>query len=248
VSWVADAFGSWYAAVYPHRDAAEAEGVVRTLARSRSLEGLRVLDLGCGTGRHLPPLARTGARPTGLDLSPALLAEASRLRADAGGRWPLVRADFRCLPFRDRSFEGLTSFFTSFGYFGDEEDRRGLREAARVLAPGGFHLLDFLNPETVAAHPTPETERVQGEWRIREHRRVEGGRSIVKRITILPRSGGSPVADYEERVTLYRAAEIRALLGEARLNVVEEWGDYDGSRFEASRSPRHVFLSVREGA
>lgn len=245
MSWVVDAFGSWYLEIYPHRDDAEAARLVGTLAREWPLAGRWVLDVGCDPGRHLVPLRDAGAQPFGLDLSPQLLTEARRVRTAAGGDWPLVRADMRSLPFRDRSFEGVTSLFTSFGYFGEEEDRRVLAEGARVLAPGGFHLLDFLNPERVAAHPSPETERSAGAWRIRERRRIEDGRRVVKRVTVRPASGGEPVADYEERVMLYGADEVHAMLREAGLEVVRDWGEYDGARFDARTSSRHVFLSRR---
>jgi ubiquinone/menaquinone biosynthesis C-methylase UbiE len=247
VSWVREAFGDWYLTLYPHRDAAEAEALVATLAATVHLDTRRTLDIGCGPGRHLVPLRAAGARPWGVDLSPQLLEEAVRVRSEADGHWPLVRGDMRSLPFASGSFDGVTSLFTSFGYFGEEQDRTALREASRVLSPGGFHLLDFLNPEAVRAHPTPETERTAGDWHIRESRRIENGRRVVKRVRVAPRSGGPVAAEYEECVMLYEADEIRAMLAGCGLDVAHEWGAYDGTPFEPERSSRHLFLSVRSG-
>ena len=243
MSWVTEAFGRWYLTVYPHRDEAEAERLVRTLDAVRSLRGARVLDVGCGPGRHLTAFVRAGARPLGLDLSADLLREAVRVRAGAGGSWPLLRADMRSLPVADGAADVVTSLFTSFGYFREDEDARALAEAARVLRSGGYHVLDFLNREQVLRHPSPRTERRSGEWTIREERRIEDDRRVVKRVVVAPAAGGAPVADYEERVTLYPPSELRELLHRHGLGPEREYGEYDGSPFRPERSSRFLVLS-----
>jgi SAM-dependent methyltransferase len=242
MSWVVDAFGPWYPLVYPHRNDAEAERLLRTVAARVEIAGRRILDVGCGTGRHLARIRALGGLPVGVDLSPALLAEARRIGV------PLVRADMRALPFASGRFDGVTSLFTSFGYFSRQEDRLAVREAVRVLAPGGFHVLDFLNRDRVLAHPNPVSERESGGFRIRERRRLEseGGGRIVKSVTVVAARSGEPVAQYEEGVNLWSAEELRALLADSGLRVLHEWGEYDGSPFDAATSSRHVWLSTRE--
>jgi SAM-dependent methyltransferase len=250
MSWVIEAFGSWYPVVYPHRDDAEAAQLVTALDAVLGWPGRRVLDVGCGGGRHLAHVHARGGRPTGLDLSPTLLEQARTARRDAGGNWPLVRGDMRVLPFADGSFDVVASFFTSFGYFDEDADRRALAGAARALRPGGWHVLDYLNREEVLAHPKRVGERTQGGYLVREERRIEdGGRRAVKRVEIRgSEAAAAPLARYEERVTLYRPEEIRALLAQAGLAPVHEWGDYSGARFDAATSPRHVVLSRKAPA
>lgn len=247
MSWFVDAFGSWYHIVYAHRSDAEAEQLLATLARLRPLEGARWLDVGCGPGRHLRQIARAGAEPTGLDLSPELLAEARRVRGDDGGVWPLVRGDMRSLPFRGGHFDVATSLFTSFGYFPDEaDDLRALREAARVLRPGGVHVLDFLNRDAVLAHPKPEGIRESGGYWIHERRRIEDGRRVVKDVAVRAEPEGDALAEYQERVTLYEEGELRRLLAAAGLAVREVFGGYDGAPWDPRSSSRLILLSERE--
>src|SRR5262245_55284292 len=64
-----------------------------------------VLELGCGTGRVLAGLLRSGHAAVGVDLSPPMLARAQqRLRTidPAGERWRLVSADVRDLALAER--------------------------------------------------------------------------------------------------------------------------------------------------
>ncbi|MGD0996319.1 MAG: class I SAM-dependent methyltransferase [Candidatus Bathyarchaeia archaeon] len=71
-----------------------------------------VLDLACGTGRHLIPLSKEGYNMVGLDISLNLLKIAKN-------RWShiqLVRGDTRCLPFKAGAFSATVSMDTSFGY------------------------------------------------------------------------------------------------------------------------------------
>jgi SAM-dependent methyltransferase len=246
LSWVTAAFGRWYLTVYPHRDGSEARRLVRTLDGALALSGARLLDVGCGPGRHLPAFAEAGARPAGIDLSADLLREAHRVRAAAGGDWPLARADMRALPVADGAMDAVTSLFTSFGYFREEEDARVLGEAARVLRPGGYHVLDFLNRAQVLRHPSPRTERRSGDWILREERRIEDDRRVVKRIVVSPAAGGPPAADYEERVTLYPPSELRVLLAAHGLRPVREIGEYDGAPFDPASSSRFLVVSRRE--
>jgi ubiquinone/menaquinone biosynthesis C-methylase UbiE len=95
--------------------------------------GLAILDAGCGTGAGLLFLSRYGS-VTGLDISPYAL----RFCSDRGCT-QVTGASVMALPFRAETFDLVTSF--DILYFEGIHDETALREAARVLRPGGRLLL-----------------------------------------------------------------------------------------------------------
>jgi len=112
----------------------------------------RVLDLCCGTGDMTFALRRRGgsksARITGADFSHAMLERAALKDKGAHLRW--IEADALSLPFRDGHFNLVTS---AFGFRNLADYDAGLREIARVLAPGGeFGILDFGEPSGLLGH------------------------------------------------------------------------------------------------
>ena len=92
--------------------------------------GTAVLDVGCGSGLTLVLAAERGAVPSGVDISPGLLA----IARDRLPRADLREADMESLPFGDAAFDAVTGV-NAFQFAGDP--RRALREAARVTRPGG---------------------------------------------------------------------------------------------------------------
>lgn len=98
---------------------------------------LRILDIGCGTGRFLRQLARAlpGARLYGLDLSKHYLGEARR-HFDSEVDVSFVVENGETLPFASEFFDVVTSVFM-FHELPKPVRRRITREAVRVLAPGG---------------------------------------------------------------------------------------------------------------
>ena len=103
---------------------------------SRFAQGARLLDVGCGCGRHLRRAFLSGLVAVGLDESSVALGLASDcLRAIGQQAW-LLRGDFSALPFRSGSFDIVISTYSAnhgtrrqiTGYFS---------ELARVLCQGG---------------------------------------------------------------------------------------------------------------
>jgi ubiquinone/menaquinone biosynthesis C-methylase UbiE len=103
-----------------------------TIWRILDLEpGSEVLDLACGHGRIASALAHRGARVKGLDSTPLFIDRARARAAAAGLPIEYVQGDMRSLPWPDQSVDHVISWFTSFGYFDDEENRLVLLEARR---------------------------------------------------------------------------------------------------------------------
>lgn len=95
--------------------------------------GMRVLDVGCGPGRHAYALARRGIEVVGVDISQRFVDIASE-HAPPGATF--VRADARALPF-DAEFDAVISLCQGgFGLVGDD-DGAVLAGMARALRPGG---------------------------------------------------------------------------------------------------------------
>ena len=106
-------------------------------AKRRRRRPLRILDVGCGTGRTLAQIAAAlpGHQYFGVDLSPFYLAEARSTLADVP-EVSLVVENAEQLPFRDGYFDVVTSTFL-LHELPRRARRRAIAEMARVLAPGG---------------------------------------------------------------------------------------------------------------
>jgi SAM-dependent methyltransferase len=139
VAWAKDApdWGIWS---IPEADV----GVIGDVA------GLDVVELGCGTAYFSAWLARMGARPVGVDLTPAQLETARAMQAEHGLEFPLIEANAEEVPLPDASFDlALSEYGASLWC----EPRRWIAEAARLLRPGGRLIFLVNSPLVVLCSP-----------------------------------------------------------------------------------------------
>ncbi len=234
--WYIQAFGPAYLLVYGRRNLSAARMEASFAARALELkQGDPVLDLCCGPGFHLEVLRERGIRALGVDLSPALLGEARP-------RGPVALGDMRRLPFRG-PFQGVVTFFTTFGYFQeDRENRLVLREVSRLLAPGGGFFLDYLNPSKVRKDLVPRTEKTVQGVKVVETRWIENSPPRVrKRVEITP-PGPGEARVYTESVRLFSPGEMEEFLEGEGLVPEKTYGDFQGGPF-TEESPRMILVS-----
>ena len=114
--------------------------LVKFIEANREKLGKDVLDLGCGNGRNLLPLAKDpGFSATGLDLSAVGLEKAKNALAQAKTEAKLVQGESTALPFKDDSFD----FVVSIGAIHHntwENIQKSFQEAGRVLRDGQYFL------------------------------------------------------------------------------------------------------------
>ena len=107
--------------------------------------GMDTIELGCGTGYISAWLARRGARPVGIDITPAQLETARRMQGEFGLDFPLLEASAEDVPLPDGSFDLAIS---EYGASIWADPYRWIPEAARLLRPGG-HLVFLVNGTTM---------------------------------------------------------------------------------------------------
>ena len=236
MTWYQEWFGEAYLELYSHRDANEARQQVAFFREHAGKIAGPILDLASGMGRHMRELQSLGYRPIGCDLSFILL----RTGIDRDGPMPVTRADMRHLPFCDGVFAGLVSFFTSFGYFSEEEENlQVVREMSRVLQDGALFLFDYLNVHRELEQLVQREVRSTPLGEVKIERWFDGSdRSFNKRMTIGEKR-------YLERVRGYDLDEISAMFSACSLDIRSVFGDFDGSPFD-DRSPRLILVGSHE--
>ena len=177
--------------------------------RTLALEpGMDVLDLACGHGRIANRLAQRGARVTGLDATPMFLELARRDAAERGVEVEYVEGDMRAIPWSGR-FDRVVSWFTSFGYFDDDENRAVLRAARDALRPGGRLLVEGNNLPELLRRWLPAIV-------------VERGDDLM-----IDRSRFDPVTGRAETErTIVRGGRVRRVRYAVRLFVAAELGEW----------------------
>jgi len=231
--WFEEWFDEDYALLYAHRDAEEARLAVRRALRvAPELREGPVLDLGCGSGRHLEILRRANPMALGMDLSRALLR-----MAPTGLRPWLLRGDMRSLPLKECTLSGICLWFTPFGYFSDDQNRALLLSLGALLRQGGVLVMDYLNADLVTRTLVPSDALDRGGVRVVSHRSLEGGR-LVKRMVLTHLDTGQS-REALESVLLYHPAELQEMAVRAGLRLRRVLGTYAGEAFTTD-SPRWI--------
>lgn len=182
--------------------------------------GARILDAPCGHGRIANRLAAHGMEVWGVDRTAPFL---TRGRHESAGRprpAHFAQGDLRQLPLSG-PFDAVVCWFTSFGYFDDDDNRQVLREFRRVLRPGGTLLVETLHHDGVVRHftaaPDATVSESGGDLQVDVHRFDPGtGRIETDRTTV-------------------RDGRVRRSHHFVRLPTVPEWRVWlDGAGFAAS--------------
>ena len=123
------------------RNRREAAEIVETLGVN---PGAAILDAPCGHGRITNVLAVNGFEMTGVDRTPLFIARAETDARDLGVEVAYHDGDLRALPVAG-PFDAAICWFTSFGYFDDDDNRLVLQQFAHVLRPGGTLIIEAMH-------------------------------------------------------------------------------------------------------
>jgi len=185
----------------------------------------KILDLGCGTGRHSIELARRGYRVTGIDLSPAMLARAKKNAARTGVKVSFIKADARYFKPKTRYDLVIIACGGAFPLMEtDEMNYAILGNAARSLKNKGKFIFTALNglfplvhsvKKFVNAGATKEESALEGTFDLMTFRY----RSVLK---TMDDSGRKMSLRYNERY--YVPSEIAWLLKSLGFKKIDIFG------------------------
>jgi SAM-dependent methyltransferase len=239
-----DAFDDDYLYFYeelltPERTAAEVELIWKLLELEPELE---LLDLACGHGRIANPLAERGVRVTGLDATPRFLELARENAARRGVEVEYVEGDMRSIPWSGR-FDRVLSWFTSFGYFSDDENRKVIAGAFRALRPGGLLAVELNNMLRLLQVYADEVVTERGDDRMIDRHQfdIQTSRSLDERTIIR----GGKQRTFEFSVRMFTPAELRDWFLAAGFSEAVAYGD-DGEPLTAEHEGRRMTVVGRK--
>lgn len=203
--------------------------------------GMKVVDLGCGHGRHVIELARRGYECVGVDLVEGFLEIARRDAEQAGVKATFVRGDMGSFG-SEYEFDRATCLFDAFGFFDDAHAINTLMCVHKALTEGGLFALDLRTREWMTRIPMAAVlDKGNGDLMIDRHHFDIATSRFVDRRTYL-RAGKQREVMFSVR--LYAFTEIRLILQSVGFEVVGAFGGFDDSPISAQK-PRTVIIAKK---
>jgi SAM-dependent methyltransferase len=222
-----------------------------------------VLELGCGTGRVLIPIARAGASITGLDVSTAMLARCrTKLEAESPevrSRVTLVQGDMTSFDF-GKLFALVTIPFRPFQHLLTVQDQlECLTRIHRHLLPGGRLILDLFNPSLdylvnrpigVEQPEGPPVTLPDGRTLVRTFKIVAQDRftqvNDIEMYYELSANGRSERQTHSFRMRYFFRYEAEHLLARAGFSVDRLYAGYDRSPYGATYPGELIFVARKD--
>lgn len=159
-------YAKYYDLFYREKDyAAEVDFVIKVGGFQPPMS---ILDLGCGTGGHVLPLAQRGFQVTGIDLAEEMIGQAKQRALEGGIHADFFRGDLRSLDL-GKKFDAVISMFAVMGYQTENEDLySAMRVARKHLKSDGLFIFDaWFGPAVMRERPeTRVREIADGQQRI----------------------------------------------------------------------------------
>lgn len=235
--WYTSWFDSpYYHILYKDRDYKEAERFIDNLLKSlKPQKGSKILDIGCGRGRHSVYLHKKGFEVTGIDLSPGNIAYAKQFEDVT---LSFFVHDMR-KQFRTEYFDLAVNLFTSFGYFeNDIDNEHTVSCAAKAIKESGLFLIDFMNSKKVIDTLVKEEIKEVDKITFRINRKVESG-FIIKTIEFNDKGQSY---SFEEKVKVLYPKDFERYFRASGLKLINLFGDYDLNDFDENKSDRLIML------
>lgn len=222
-------------------------------------QGPNVLEVACGSGRVLVPLARAGCQVVGIDASPHMLALAQSKLDSEGLDAALVHADMRSFHLKRRDFDLAIIAVKSFAYLTEIHDQLECLEVVRRhLRSGGVLAIDLMHPslewlsatrgsmrDDLLQHVAQQgisLSRVESVVSTDLARQVRIIRSIYETVNDDGQVVDKRFVEFPYRWT-YRF-EAEHLLQRAGFEVEQVYGGYASEPF-SSDSPTMLFVATR---
>jgi len=245
----------YYAIGYRWNTEAECEFIEACLKTYGPPSAKRLLDIGCGAGRHLLALAKRGYQMTGLDLSPEMVAFVGEAAQQANVTVRVVVDDLCRLRIRG-TYDAAFCFMDTFRFLLTNEDILAhLKIVAGLLAPGGLYLTDFWIPSQrdQIGNEIYQWEQVEGETTVRVFY-VQHPDSIdpvtqtfEDELVFEVREDGTTneIRGGRTRTRLLMPQEFRALVqASGAFEVLGTYGEFDLSKTLEAPAPSWRMISV----
>ena len=248
MNWWKDYFDEIYLKIYSFLDNLEAikkqaDFIEKVLELKKDM---KILDLACGQGRHAIELVKRGYNVTGLDYSDYLL-EVARERAEKENvKIEFIKGDMREIPF-ENEFDAVYNFFTSFGYFSDEDNLKVLKEISKSLKKGGKFLIDLSNPLRVIKELIRESwfKTEEGIYCL-EKNELDPLKMVIKNERIILKDG-KKIGEKTHYVRIYTPAELCFLMKISGLEPIKFYGDWRDFSEYNENSRRLIIVAEKTG-
>ncbi|MCD6115288.1 class I SAM-dependent methyltransferase [bacterium] len=219
----------------------EADFIVKVLNLQK---GSKVLDLGCGFGRHSIELAEKGMKVVGVDISRSLLKIAKERAKKRRCKIKFLQKNFLKISFKEK-FDAAIMMLNTFGLMSDKNNERALEILTNLLKHGGKLLVDLRNPGRLREgkiYKNPEIIKGVRVWTgcvyVKQQKRV-----IIKR-TLYLKDGKQYT--YILAVRLYFLSELKKLLSKHGFKITKIFGDFSGNPYRRKKSPRLIVVAEKK--
>lgn len=224
----------YYHILYKNRNHEEARKFINKIIEHLNLKPKsKILDAGCGKGRHSIEIEKLGHIVTGIDLSKNSIKFAKQF--ENSNLNFLVHDISKPL---NIEFNVVLNLFTSFGYYEKDKDLEILLSLEKNLDKNGTGVIDFFNIKNVKDNLVKKEQTTIENIKFKIKRKINKF-SVIKEISF---EDNSIDYKFKESVNTLSLLDFKNYFNQTNLEIIEIFGDYDLNNFNEIKSPRLIIL------